>query len=464
MNQIPNSLAARDIAHVLHPYTNLVKHEKSGPLVIERGKGIFVYDDQGREYIEGMAGLWCAGLGFNEPELIEVAAAQMRKLPFYHSFGHKAPVPVIELAEKLKSLSPVPISKVFFVGSGSEANDTQIKFIWYYNNAIGRPQKKNILSRQKGYHGVTIASGSLTGLPANHRAFDLPIAGIHHADCPHFYRFGKPGESEAEFVARLAASLEAQIQQLGPDTVAAFFAEPIMGAGGVILPPAGYFPAIQAVLKKYDILSVADEVICGFGRTGNIWGSQTFDYQPDMISAAKQLSAAYMPIAACMISEPVYEAIRDQAGSIGTFGHGFTYGGHPVAAAVALRTLEIYEERGIYGHVARVSPRFQSRLRRLAEHPLVGEARGVGLIGAVELVADKATRRSFTPAQMVGATCMAFAQEEGLIQRAVAGDIMAFCPPMIITEAEIDEMFDRFERALERTAAWVKREGLRQPE
>jgi len=461
MTQLPNSLAARDIAHVLHPYTNLVKHEKAGPLVIERGKGIYVYDDQGREYIEALAGLWCAGLGFEEPALVDAAIEQMRKLPFYHSFGHKSAPVVIELAEKLKELSPVPVSKVFFVNSGSEANDTQMKFIWYYNNAIGRPKKKTILSRQRGYHGVTIASASLTGLPANHRAFDLPIAGVKHVDCPHYYRNALPGESEAEFTARLASNLEEFIQREGPETVAAFFAEPVMGAGGVIVPPEGYFPAIQAVLKRHDILSVSDEVICGFGRTGNVWGAQTLDYQPDMISCAKQLSSAYLPIAACMISEPVYEAIRDQSGTIGTFGHGFTYGGHPVSAAVALRTLQLYEERKIYDHVAMVSPRFQARLKRLADHPLVGEARGIGLIGAVELVADKASRRNFDPAKAVGATCAAFSQEEGLIHRALAGDALAFCPPMIITEAEIDEMFDRFERALAKTEAWIAREGLR---
>ena len=455
MNQLPNSLAARDIAHVLHPYTNLVRHEQAGPLVITHGKGIHVFDDQGRDYIEAMAGLWCAGLGFDEPELVEAAVKQMRKLPFYHTFGHKSAEPVIELAEKLKALSPVPISKVFFVNSGSEANDTQIKFIRYYNNALGRTKKKTILSRQRAYHGVTLAAASLTGLPANHRAFDLPLPGIEHVDCPHYYRNALPGEREADFVKRLAANLDAFIERAGPDSVAAFFAEPVMGAGGVIVPPQGYFPAIQAVLRKHDVLAIADEVICGFGRTGSVWGSQTLDFQPDAISCAKQLSSAYLPIAACLISEPIYEAIRDQSGTIGTFGHGFTYGGHPVPAAVALRTLQIYEERDIYGHVARVAPHFQRRLRKLGDHPLVGEARGVGLVGAVELVADKASRKNFDPAKGVGNMCAAFSQEEGLILRALAGDALAFCPPMIITEAEIDEMFDRFERALARTQDWL---------
>ncbi len=458
--QLPNSMAARDIAHVLHPYTNLVKHEAVGPLVIERGKGIYIYDDQGKEYIEGMSGLWCAGLGFSEASLVDAAIEQMRKLPYYHGFGHKTTGPVVELAEKLKTLSPIKLAKVFFAEGGSGANDTLIKLIWYYNNARGKPEKKTILSRIKGYHGVTVASASLTGLPANHRDFDLPIARIKHVDCPHYYRFAEAGESEAEFVARLAKNLEDFILAEGPENVAAFFAEPVMGAGGVILPPDGYFPAIQAVLKKYDILSVSDEVICGFGRTGNWWGAQTFDYRPDFISCAKQLSSAYLPISAVLVPEHVYEAIRDNSGKIGTFGHGFTYGGHPVAAAVALRTLQIYEERNILGHVNTVAPRFQARLKKLADHPLVGEARGIGLIGATELVANKATRANFAPTAGVGAACMNFAQEEGLIIRAMAGDVIGFCPPMIITESEIDELFDRFERALGKTLAWVSQQGL----
>jgi 4-aminobutyrate--pyruvate transaminase len=458
--QLPNSMAARDVAHVLHPYTNLVKHEAVGPLVIERGKGIYVYDDQGKEYIEGMAGLWCAGLGFSESALVDAAIEQMRKLPYYHGFGHKTTGPVVELAEKLKAMSPLPVGKIFFAEGGSGANDTLIKLIWYYNNARGRTDKKTILSRIKGYHGVTIASASLTGLPANHKDFDLPIARIKHVDCPHYYRFAQDGESEAEFVARLAKNLEDVILAEGPDSVAAFFAEPIMGAGGVILPPKDYFPAIQKVLRKYDILSVSDEVICGFGRTGNWWGAQTFGYQPDFISCAKQLSSAYLPISAVLVPEHVYEVIRENSGKIGTFGHGFTYGGHPVAAAVALRTLQIYEERDIVGHVNAVAPRFQARLKKLGDHPLVGEARGTGLIGATELVASKATKANFAPTAGVGAACMNFAQEEGLIIRAMGGDVIGFCPPMIITESEIDEMFDRFERALAKTLAWVAQQGL----
>jgi 4-aminobutyrate--pyruvate transaminase len=461
MTFAPNSPAARDIANVLHPYTNLARHQEIGPLVLERGRGVYVYDNDGREYIDGLAGLWCAALGFGaEEQLVQAAAAQMRKLPYYHSFGHKSSPPVIDLAEKLKRMAPAPMSKVFFTNSGSEANDTLIKIIWYYNNARGKPEKKKIISRTRGYHGVTVASASLTGLLPNHRDFDLPLARFLHTDCPHHYRYANPGESEEEFSTRLAKNLEALIEKEGAHTIAAFFAEPVMGAGGVIPPPKGYFAKIQPVLKKHDILLAADEVITGFGRTGNVWGSQTFDIRPDFISCAKQLSAGQLPIAACMVPEAVYQAMVEQSRKIGTFGHGFTYGGHPVSAAVALRTLELYEERGVYDHVRAVAPRFQARLKRLGDHPLVGETRGVGLIGAAELVADKKTKRPFDPKHLVGAHCMFRGQDHGLIHRAVA-DNMAFCPPMIVSEEEIDAIFDRFEKALDDTESWVRKENLR---
>ncbi len=454
-----NSPASRDIASLIHPYTHLAQHEEQGPLIIERGRGIHVFDDSGKEYIEGMAGLWCTSLGFDEEALIAAAVAQMRKLPTYHIFSHKSTNPAIALAEKLKAMAPVPFSKVLFANSGSEANDTVIKLAWYYNNALGRPQKKKIISRVKAYHGVTIAAASLTGLPNNHRDFDLPLPGILHADCPHHYRFGLPGESEEDFATRLAANLEALILREGPDTIAAFIAEPVMGAGGVIVPPRTYFDKIQVVLKKYDILMVADEVICGFGRTGNVWGSQTFGIRPDILTCAKQLSSAYLPISALMLSEPIYQAMVAESRKIGTFGHGVTYAGHPVPAAVALRTLELYEERDTFGHVQAVAPRFLGRFERLRDHPLVGEVRGVGLIGATELVADKKTRAPFEPARAVGAHVAARAQDNGLILRAM-GDSLALCPPLIITEGEIDTMFDRLERALDDTAHWARREGL----
>lgn len=456
----PNSPAARDAASVLHPYSNLHVLEQNGPLVAARGKGVFIYDDAGKEYIEGMAGLWCASLGFGDEELVEAATLQMRTLPYYHTFAHKSSLPLADLAEKLKEIAPTPFSKVLFVNSGSEANDSLIKIIWYYNNAVGRPKKKKFISRQKAYHGVTVATASMTGLPNNHRDFDVPLAGFLHTDCPHHYRNAEPGESEADYATRLAQSLEEMILREDPDTIAAFIAEPIMGAGGVILPPATYFEKIQPILKKYDIFFIDDEVICGFGRTGQRWGAETYGIKPDFLSCAKQLSAAYLPIAACMIPERVYEVVREQSRKIGTFGHGFTYGGHPVSAAVALKTLQIYEKRDILGQVRRVMPHFQARLRKLGEHPLVGEAHGIGLIGGIELVADKKTKRNFPPAKLVGLYCANRAQEHGLVHRAI-GDRLAYCPPLIISDSEIDRLFDASEKALDDTEAWVRAEGLR---
>jgi 4-aminobutyrate--pyruvate transaminase len=450
MNDRPNSLSARDIAYHLHPYTNAVKHESEGPLVITGGKGIYVYDENGKAYIEGLAGLWCASLGFSEERLVEAAAKQMRQLPYFHTFTHKGHNVVVELAEKLVQIAPVPMSKAFFTNSGSEANDTVVKLVWYYNNAIGRPKKKKIISRQKGYHGVTVAAASLTGLPNNHRDFDLPIANILHADCPHYWRYGEPGESEEAFATRMADNLDKLIEKEGPDTVAAFIAEPVMGAGGVLIPPRTYFEKVQAVLKKHDVLFVADEVICGFWRTGNLWGSQTFALKPDIVSCAKALSAAFLPIAAVLVNAKVYDAIRDNSGRIGTFGHGYTYSGHPVSCAVALETLKIYEERNIGGHVRDLTPVFRKRINAFADHPLVGEVRTVGLVGGIELVRDKKTKAPFDAAQGVAADVVRRAQEHGLILR-VIGDSIAICPPLIITEKELGDLFDRFGKALDET-------------
>ncbi|CAN7175777.1 aspartate aminotransferase family protein [Bosea sp. LjRoot237] len=454
------NLAVRDIETLVHPYTNLATHREVGPLILERGKGVFVYDVSGKDYIEGMAGLWCTSLGYSNQELAEVAYEQLKKLPFTHLFSGRSHDPAIELAEKLKEIAPVPISKVFYGASGSDANDTQVKLVWYMNNALGRPKKKKIISRLKAYHGVTVASASLTGLPANHTDFDLPIPNVLHTSCPHHYRFAQPGESELDFSARLAAELDEMIQREGPDTVAAFIAEPVMGAGGAVTPPEGYFEAINAVLAKYDVLFIADEVITGFGRTGEMFGTTTYKMKADTLSCAKALTSAYFPLSAVLINEPVYEVLVDQSKKIGTFGHGNTYAGHPVGCAVAVKTLEIYQRDRIIEHVRKVEPKFLQRLTRLAEHPLIGEARGVGLIGGIEFVKDKASKAQFEAKKGVALKSTSFAQEEGLILRALGGDRVAFCPPLVITEAEIDEMFDRYERALARTLDWVKAEGL----
>ncbi|ACI98421.1 aspartate aminotransferase family protein [Rhodospirillum centenum] len=457
-----NSIASRDIASLLHPYTNLKAHESVGPMVITGGRGVTVVDDAGREYIEGVAGLWCTSLGFDEPRLVEAAVRQLRTLPFYHAFAHKSHEPGIELAEKLVALAPVPMSKAFFACSGSEANDTAVKLVWYYNNALGRPQKKKIIGRIKAYHGVTVASASLTGLPNNHRDFDLPIDRILHTDCPHWYRFHEEGEDEEAFASRLAASLEALIQREGPETVAAFIAEPVMGAGGVIVPPRTYFEKIQAVLRKHDVLLIADEVICGFGRTGAMFGSETFGLKPDIMTMAKALTSAYMPLSAVLVSEPIYRACVAESEKIGVFGHGYTYSGHPVSCAVALETLKIYEERDIVAHTRAVGARLQEGLARYRSHPLVGEVRGVGLIAGVELVADKATRQPFDPKLGVAARLAGFAQGHGAILRPI-GDTLGFSPPLIITPEEVDELVARFGRALDDTTAWLEHEHRFRP-
>jgi 4-aminobutyrate--pyruvate transaminase len=452
--------ARRDQSFHLHPATNLRTLQKEGPLVITRGEGVYVYDDEGRRYLEGMSGLWCASLGFSERRLAEAAYRQMCELPFYHSFAGKVPAIATELAERLIRVAPAGMGKVLFANSGSEANDTAIKLAWYVNNALGRPQKKKIISRQRAYHGVTVATASLTGLAFAQEDFDLPIARILHTDCPHYYRGAKAGESEEAFAARLADSLERLILREGPDTVAAFFAEPVMGAGGVIVPPATYFDRIQLLLKKYEILFVVDEVISGFGRTGNMFGAQTFNLRPDIMTLAKALSAGYQPISASLMTNALYEILLAQSDKLGIFGHGYTYSAHPVPAAVALETLKIYEERDIVAQVRRVGPRMQAGIRSYAEHPLIGEARGIGLIGAVELVRDKATKQSFDPKAGIAAHLVRRAQHHGAILRNMPGDVVAFSPPLIISEAEIDEMMACFGRALDDTWTMVKEKQL----
>ncbi|HLQ93464.1 MAG TPA: aminotransferase [Xanthobacteraceae bacterium] len=453
-----SNVATRDIETLVHPYTNLAAFRENGPLVIDRAQGVFIYDTKGKAYIDGMAGLWCTALGHGNEELIEAATRQMRRLSFAHLFSGKSHDGAIELAEKLKEMAPVATSKVFFCNSGSEANDSQVKLVWYMNNGLGRPRKKKIISRQKAYHGVTIAAASLTGLPGNQIDFDVPIAGILHTGCPHHYRFAHAGETEEDFATRLASDLESLILREGPETVAAFIAEPVMGAGGVIVPPKTYFGKINEVCRRYDVYMISDEVICGFGRLGTDFGCEALGFAPHSVSLAKALTSAYVPMAAVTVPEVMYEALLTQSRKIGTFGHGFTYSGHPVAAAVALKVIEIYRRDRIAAAVAGKAPHFQRRLAALGEHPLVGEARGLGLVGGLELVADKSSKRSFVAKAGVAPRAVAFAEEEGLIVRFLAGDVVSICPPLIISPSEIDELFDCLTRALDRTLDWARRE------
>ena len=455
-----SAAAQRDVAYGIHPYTDLSRHAESGPRIIARGSGITVTDEDGNEFIEGMAGLWCTSLGFGEEELIEAAVKQMRALPAYHVFSGKSSRPFIDLAEKLVGPDAhEPDARVFRqLGLGGQRFAGQADLVCQQRARPPGEEKDHLahqgLSRR---HDRRRQPDRHSG---DHRDFDLPIAGILHTDCPDHYHNAEDGESEEDFASRLAGNLERMILAEGPETVAAFIAEPVMGAGGVIVPPATYFEKVQEVLRRHNVLLLDDEVICGFGRTGNLFGCETFNFQPDAMTLAKQLSSGYMPISAVMLPEDMHEALVAESRKIGTFAHGFTYGGHPVPAAVALRTLELMEERDLLGHVRRVAPAFQARIASFADHPLVGNTRGVGLIGAVELVADKAAKRGFAPVGTVGGHLAARAEAHGLIARNL-GEVIAFCPPLIIEEDEIAEMFDRFGRALDDTTQWVERENLR---
>ena len=431
---------------VIYPTTNFKATEQ---MIVDRGEGVYIYDSEGKQYLEGMAGLWCTGLGYNNRELIDTISDQLSQLSFSHMFGGKAHQPGIDLADKLASMVPVQDARVFFGNSGSDANDTHIKLLRYYFNAIGKPEKRKIITRERAYHGVTVAAGSLTSLPANLAHFDAPLEalGILRTDHPHYYRGGNAGETEVEFVERITSNLEQLILREGPETIAAFIAEPITGASGVIVPPAGYYEKVQAILERHDILFWADEVITGFGRTGKLFGCETMNiHQPAQMTFAKQLSSAYYPISAAVIRGDIYEAMVEPSAEVGVFGHGYTYSGHPVACAAGLKTLEIYERDGLYEHAARMGEYLQSRLAPLRDHERVGEVRGAGLLAAVELVEDKASRQ---PNAAMAKRATQLCQDNGLIVRNVAGCALAMCPPLIISREQVDEMVDKLTMSIE---------------
>ena len=441
---------------IIYPTTNLKTGEN---LILEKGDGVYVYDNNGNQYLEGMAGLWCTSLGYNNQELIDAATQQLHNLSYSHMFGGKSHKVGMDLAEKLAAMLPVDNAHVFFGNSGSDANDTQIKLLHYYFAAIGKPEKRKIISRKRSYHGITVASACLTGLEVNHTNFDLPVdaLGILRTDAPYYLREKLAGESEAQFVDRIVGNLEKQILAEGPETIAAFIAEPITGASGVIIAPDGYYEKVQALLNKYDIFFWADEVICGFGRTGNDFGSTTMGIKPDMMSLAKQLSSAYLPISAAAIRGDMYEAMIEPSNKLGVFGHGYTYSGHPVACAVALKTLEIYERDNLFAKAAETGDYLQSKLQQYADHPLVGEVRGRGLIAAIDL--QNTAKDEAFPAEVSYYLAKA-CQDNGLILRAVGGTAIAFCPPLIITTAQIDEMMEKFAKAMAATEAYVQEQGL----
>jgi 4-aminobutyrate--pyruvate transaminase len=402
-----------------------------------------------------MAGLWSVAVGFGEKRLVDAAMRQMSSLPYYHTFSHKSNEPAIDLADRLVAMAGRKMEKVFFTNSGSEANDSVVKLLWYRSNALGQPERKKIISRKRGYHGITIAAGSMTGIPLNHGGFDIPLSGFHHLTCPHFYREGFDGETEVEFTERLANELEELIECEGPDTIAGFIGEPLMSAGGVVPPPAGYWKRMQEICHRHGIVVIADEVITGFGRLGTRFGSDYYDIEPDIMVVSKQLTSSYQPLAAIIMTDDIYQPVADQSSSIGAFGHGFTASGHPVATAVALENLNIIEERDLVGNAARLSPILQGKLREFSDHPLVGEVRGEGFIAAVELVANKATRTPFDPVGAIGRKLAAHAHGEGLIIRAI-GDTIAFCPPLIATEEDVSKIVSRFGAALDATAEYLR--------
>lgn len=435
---------------LLQPFS--APRQSAGPWVFVRGKGIRVEDANAREYIDAAAGLWCATLGFDNERLACVAYEQLRSLPYYHSFNGKTHAPALELADALAEIAPMPVGRVFLANSGSEANDTAIKLIWYYNNALGRPRKKKLISRWSAYHGITVATTSLTGLPKVHEAFDAPLAGFLHLQTPHYFHNARAGETEEDYATRCAEELEALILAEGPDTIAAMFAEPVMGGAGVIVPPRTYYEKIQRILKQYDILLIADEVICGFGRTGKLWGSQTMSLQPDILTSAKALSAAFLPISAVLVSPHVSEVIEDQADRIGVLAHGYTYSGHPAAAAVALEALNIYKELDIAELARESGDILHLGLRQaLAELPFVGEIRGIGLMAGIELVQDREARRNFISDEKVGARVAAACERHGLIVRICPNDTIALSPPLTVTRDEIDAIVTRLERAVRET-------------
>jgi L-2,4-diaminobutyrate transaminase len=437
-----DSISDTDRHHVMHPFSVLGRHEQSGPRrMIVRASGSTVYDEDDRPYIDAMAGLWCVNVGYGRRELAEALYEQALRLPYYHSFSSMATDTPALLAKRLIDLAPGEMSKVLYGTSGSDANDTQMKLVRLYNNLLGRPHKKKIIARDRGYHGVSIASGSLTGFAAMHAGFDMPIDGILRARSPYRLREALPGESDADFVARLAAEIDELIVAEGPDTVAAFIAEPVQAAGGVIVPPAGYFPAIQEVLRKHDVLLIADEVVCGFGRLGTWFGSELVGAEPDLITVAKGITSAYIPLSACIISEQVWRVLADESGER-AFGHGYTYTSHPLAAACALANLDLIERDGLVEQAGERGDYLNARLRAVfADHPLVGEVRGHGLIASVEFVAGTSPTKLFEPLGRVATRVDALCLERGVITRALPeSDTISFSPPFIITESEIDEI------------------------
>ncbi len=450
------SLEEMDRQSLFHPSTSIADHLANGPTIIAGASGVRVKNDQGREFIDCGAGLWCVNIGYGRAELGEAAAKAMADLGYYHLFSSYSNEPIIRLADRVLALfrerAGAPhLSKVFFGTSGSDANDTNFKLVRYYNNLRGKPDKKKIISRLGSYHGLTAAAGSLTGILSFHKAFDLPLPGVFHTSCPHFFRFGETGEDEDAFTRRMVGDLKELIHREGPETVAAFIAEPIMGTGGAFIPPRGYFEQVQAVLDEHDILFIADEVITGFGRTGEWFATGLYDLKPDIVTLAKGITSAYFPLSASVISERVWNVLRDASAEFGPVMHGFTYSGHPVGGAVAMANIDIMERENLVENSAAMGAYFLEQLRqRFADHPYVGDIRGQGLMMAVELVADRKTKRFFDHDKWAHRAIQRKAYDEGVMVRALPYvEAVSFSPPLCITRAEIDEAIARFARGFD---------------
>lgn len=465
MNQFDPNLSARlseiDRRYTFHPFTALEDHERDGPpVVMVAGNGCRLTDDAGREYIDAMAGLWCVNVGYGRAELAEAMRGQAETLSYCHAFSSMGSDKPALLAERLVGLAPGPMSKVFFGNSGSDANDTQVKLVWYYNNVRGKFAKKKIIARQRGYHGVTVMSGGMTGLPGLHAGFDLPLPFVLHTTAPRRLWEGH-GLSDAEFTARLANDLEQLIEREGADTIGAMILEPLMGAGGVIAPPAGYHEAIEEILRKNDILIIADEVICGFGRLGDMFGSDTLGLTPDLITVAKGLTSAYFPLSGCIVSEPVWRTIVEGGRKYGVFGHGYTYSSHPIGAAVALANLDLIERENLLEQAKTGGVYLQRQLRiAFADHPMVGEVRGQALIAALEYVRRKDPPEAFDPALKVAPRIVKAALKRGIITRALpSADSTSFSPPFVISNAEIDAVVSNMREAVDEVMGELVREG-----
>lgn len=456
------SLEEMDKQSLMHPSTSMADHAKGTPRIIETAKGITITDRAGKQLIDGFGGLYCVNIGYGRMEIADAIAEQARKLAYYHVYSSHSNEPAIRLADRVVRMAPANMAKVYFGLSGSDANETNVKLVWYYNNLRGQPKKKKIISRHRGYHGSTVISGSLTGLPLFHTYFDLPVGPILHTTTPHHYWNAEPGMSEAQFAQKLADDLEALIVKEGPETVAAFIGEPVMGTGGIIVPPEGYWPTIQKVLKKYDVLLIDDEVICGFGRLGEKYGCFALGMEPDLMTIAKGLTSAYQPLSGSIVSDKICAVIQEKSAEIGPMGHGYTYSGHPIACAAGLANLDILEKEDMAGNAKRTGAHFQAALKKaFADHPMVGEVRGYALLGAVEFVADRKKKTRFDAKLKIGARIAGAALAEGVIARAMPhSDCLGFAPPLCITPAEVDDMVARCRRGLDKVTDELVREGV----